>query len=90
MSLRALRKWGFVEGTIEVPKKGTSEIEDWWTVQSMLVSWILNTIEPSLRSTISYKENAKDVWEDIKERFSIVNGPRIPQLKSDLAGCKQG
>lgn len=90
MSLRARRKWGFVKGTIEAPKKGTSEMEDWWTVQSMLVSWILNTIESSLRSTISYKENAKDVWEDIKERFSVVNGPRIQQLKSNLAGCKQG
>nr|KYP46964.1 hypothetical protein KK1_031446 [Cajanus cajan] len=47
----------------------------------MLVSWILNTIEPNLRSTISYTENVKDLWEDIKERFSIVNGPMIHQLK---------
>lgn len=35
-------------------------------------------------------ENAKDVWDDIKEIFSVVNGPRIQQLKSDLAGCKHG
>ncbi|GAU51477.1 hypothetical protein TSUD_413660 [Trifolium subterraneum] len=64
-------------------------MEDWWTVQSMLVSWILNTIDPTLRSTISYMENAKDMWEDIKERLSVVNGPRIQQFKSDLAQCKQ-
>lgn len=89
-SLRARRKWGFVEGTIDQPKKGMTEMEDWWTVQSMLVSWILNTIEPSLRSTIANMESAKDLWEDIKERFLIVNGPRIHQLKSELADCKQG
>ena len=89
-SLRARRKWGFVEGTVGQPKKGTTELEDWWTVQSMLVSWILNTIEPSLRSTISYVENAKDLWNDIRERFSIANGPRIHQLKTELADCKQG
>jgi hypothetical protein len=89
-SLRARRKWGFVEGTIQQPKEGSTEMEDWWTVQSMLVSWILNTIEPTLRSTISYMENAKELWEDIKERLSVVNGPRIQQLKSDLAQCKQG
>lgn len=86
----ARRKWGFIEGTIKHPTEGSSEMEDWWTVLSMLVSWILNTIEPSLRSTISYMENAQDLWEDIKERFSVVNGPRIQQLKSDLAECKQG
>ena len=68
-SLRARRKWGFVEGKFPQPKEGSPDLEDWWTVQSMLVSWVLNTIEPSLRSTISYQENVKDLWEDIKERF---------------------
>jgi len=55
----------------------------------MIVSWILNTIEPSLRSTIAYVETAHNLWEDIKERFSVVNGPRIQQLRSDLSRCKQ-
>lgn len=65
-------------------------MEDWWTVQAMLVSWILNTVEPTLRTTVSYLETAKELWDDIEERFSVVNGPRIQQLKSDLAHCKQG
>ncbi|KAK4416144.1 hypothetical protein Salat_2721800 [Sesamum alatum] len=55
----------------------------------MLVSWMLNTIEPTLRSTITYMEIAKDLWEDIKERFSIANGPRVQQIKAELANCKQ-
>lgn len=58
-------------------------------MQSMLVSWILNTIETSLRSTISYMENAKELWDDIKEWFSVMNSPRIQQLKSESAECKQ-
>ncbi|WVY98728.1 hypothetical protein V8G54_030879 [Vigna mungo] len=59
------------------------------TVQSMLVSWIMNTIEPTLRSTVTYAETAKELWEDIKDCFSVVNGPRIQQLKVELADCKQ-
>lgn len=58
-------------------------------VNSMLVAWIFNTIEPSLRSTITYMENVKDLWEELHQRFSIGNGPRIHQLKADLAACKQ-
>nr|GLL39973.1 copia protein (gag-int-pol protein) [Ipomoea trifida] len=88
-SLRARRKWGFVEGTILEPKPESIEYEDWWTVQSMLVSWIRNTIEPELRSTISHMEDAKDLWNDIKERFSVPNGPRIHQIKTELSECKQ-
>jgi hypothetical protein len=55
----------------------------------MLVSWVMNTVEPSLRSTISNQENVKDLWEDIKERFSIGNGPRVQQIKEELGECRQ-
>jgi hypothetical protein len=88
-SLRARRKFRFVDGSIEKPDEAAPEIDDWWTVNSMIVSWIFNTIEPKLRSTITYRENAQELWDDIKQRFSISNGPRIQQLKSELANCKQ-
>ena len=47
------------------------------------------TIEPNLRSTISHREVAKDLWEHLKKRFSVMNGSRLQQLKSELACCKQ-
>jgi len=56
----------------------------------MLVSWILNATEPTLRTTVSYLETAKELWDNIEDIFSVVNGPRIQQLKSYLAHCKQG
>ncbi|KAJ8645102.1 hypothetical protein MRB53_006850 [Persea americana] len=88
-ALQAKKKYGFVDGTIKRPDDDSPDIEDWWTVNSMLVSWIFNTIEPTLRSTISYMENVKDLWEEIKQRFSVGNGPQVQQLRSDLANCKQ-
>nr|GEU53944.1 retroelement Pol polyprotein-like [Tanacetum cinerariifolium] len=54
-SLQARRKFSFIDETIKQPTKAT-ELEDWWTVQSILVSWIMNSIKPSLRTTISYVE----------------------------------
>ncbi|KAK8945060.1 hypothetical protein KSP39_PZI008420 [Platanthera zijinensis] len=88
-ALRARKKFGFVDGTIKKPDKESGDIEDWWMINSLLVSWIRNTIEPTLRSTISHVEAAEALWTDLKDRFSITNGPRIQQLKADLAGCKQ-
>ncbi|KAA8523786.1 hypothetical protein F0562_010210 [Nyssa sinensis] len=88
-TLRAKKKYGFIDGTVKQPADDSLELEDWWTVNSMLVSWVFNTIEPTLRSTISYMENVKDLWEDIRQRFSIGNGPRVQELRSDLANCKQ-
>lgn len=88
-SLRAKKKKGFIDGTIKEPAADSAEIEDWWTVNSMIISWIFNTIEPSLRSTISYRETAKELWDDIQQRFSVRNGARVHQLKSEVANCKQ-
>lgn len=88
-SLHARRKWGFVEGTVKKPNENSARMEDWWTIHSMVVSWILKSIEARLRSMISYKENAQDLWKDIKDRFSVVNGPRIQQLKCEIADIKQ-
>ncbi|KAH9779201.1 retrovirus-related pol polyprotein from transposon RE1 [Citrus sinensis] len=88
-ALRAKKKFGFIDGSVIQPSDDSMTQEDWWTVNSMQISWILNTIEPTLRSTITYREVTKELWDDIKERFSAGNGPRVHQLKSELAECKQ-
>ncbi|KAF7816421.1 retrovirus-related Pol polyprotein from transposon TNT 1-94 [Senna tora] len=88
-ALRARKKFGFVDGKITQPAEDSSDFEDWWTINFLLVSWIWNSIEPSLRSTISNKDVAKDLWNEIRDRFSVTNGTRIQQLRSALTECKQ-
>lgn len=63
--------------------------EDWLTIHSMLVSWLMNTIDPEVKSTISFYDDAKLLWDEMQARFSVVNGPRIQELKNDLAKCEQ-
>ncbi|KAK9690010.1 hypothetical protein RND81_09G098600 [Saponaria officinalis] len=88
-SLQAKRKFSFVEG--KIPKPTTPEkLEDWIAVHSMLVAWLLNTVEPSLRSTLPYYDDAQALWTHLKQRFCVVNGTRICQLKASLGECKQG
>ncbi|XP_058003783.1 uncharacterized protein LOC131180171 [Hevea brasiliensis] len=74
-ALWAKKKYSFINGSVKQPADDSLELEDWWTVNSML--------------TISHMESVKDLWEDIKQRFSIGNGPRMQQLRSDLANCRQ-
>lgn len=75
----------------KVPKPTTIEkLEDWVAVHSMLIAWLLNTIEPSLRSTLSYYDDAHELWNHLKQQFCVVNGTRICQLKTSLGECKKG
>lgn len=86
---RAKKKLGFVEGTLTKPSDDSAETEDWWMVNPMLVAWIFNTIELTLSSTVTYTETVKELWDDLRHRFSIGNGARVYQLKANLAACKQ-
>lgn len=88
LALLARQKYGFIDGTTMEPKAPFT-IEDWFTIHSMLISWLMNTIDPEVKSTISFYDDAKLLWDELKARFSVVNGPRIQQLKSDLAKCEQ-
>ncbi|KAK9190783.1 hypothetical protein WN943_019393 [Citrus x changshan-huyou] len=88
-AFRARRKQLFLNGKIEKPAEDAPEIEDWWSVNSMLVGWIFTSFEPHIRSTITYYDTVKELWDELKLRFSIGNGPRVLQLRSDLAKCRQ-
>ncbi|KAL6576051.1 hypothetical protein OROHE_000522 [Orobanche hederae] len=87
-ALQARRKFGFLDGTITSPEPPCTQ-SDWTTIHAMLVSWIMNTIAPEVKITLSKYKDAKRLWDNLKERFALVNGPRIQQLKSAIARCEQ-
>lgn len=86
---RAKKKLGFVEGSIPKSKFGTTKEEEWWTINTMKGSWILNTIKRNLRTTMSYTERCDELWADLKERFISGNELRKHKLKTMLFNCKQ-
>ena len=59
-------------------------------VNSIICSWILNVVGPKLHTNIAYEEMARDMWINLQKRYAVGNTPKIHQLKTDLAACKQG
>lgn len=78
-----------VEGLIPKPKGGSDKEEECWTINILVGLWILNTIEPNLRTTISYIERCDELWADLKERFMSGNALRKHELRTALVNCKQ-
>ena len=90
MALRVKKKFGFVDGSVTAPSNDAPEYEDWISAKSMLTLWILNTVDPKVRKTLANKEDPLELWKEIKDRFSEGNGPRIQEIKAELAFCRQG
>ncbi|XP_074305508.1 uncharacterized protein LOC141640724 [Silene latifolia] len=88
VALKSRRKYVFVNGTINEPKAPCTQ-DDWETIHSMLVSWLSHTISSEVRSLLPKYENAKRLWDDMHERFSVVDGSRIQQIKAGLQECRE-
>ncbi|XP_026410687.1 uncharacterized protein LOC113305914 [Papaver somniferum] len=88
-SLIAKRKFGFVDGTIKEPTD-PEQLEEWIAVQSTIVSWIKNTLDSSIRSTLGDYDDVALLWTHLRKRFCVVSGTRICQIKLSLSECKQG
>ncbi|XP_010431064.1 PREDICTED: uncharacterized protein LOC104715347 [Camelina sativa] len=87
-SLQAKQKLGFIDGTI--PKPTTEpDLSSWKAANSMIIGWIRTSIDPAIRSTVSFVSDAKDLWASLKQRFSTGNGVRRQLLKDEISACRQ-
>nr|GLL41806.1 uncharacterized protein LOC109158736 [Ipomoea trifida] len=89
MALKRRNKFCFVDGTLPTPPAIDPHHAHWHRVNNKVMSWLLNSIHPSLAHTVLYAPNATTVWVDLKERFSTANGPRIYDLERRIATIKQ-
>lgn len=78
-ALRAKNKEGFVNGMLKKPISGSPEAGFWKVYNSMVIQWILNTVDEAIKSSISYGESvtAKVVWDGLRERFCFGNGSKV-------------
>uniref|UniRef100_A0A2N9I0J6 CCHC-type domain-containing protein n=1 Tax=Fagus sylvatica TaxID=28930 RepID=A0A2N9I0J6_FAGSY len=90
MALSAKNKLGFINGTITKPAASAKvELEQWIRCNDMIKSWLLNSISPDIYSSVIYCDLASEIWTDLKERFSQVNGPRLFELEQSIHNLVQ-
>lgn len=80
---------GFINGTIKKPTPDHADYENWMTVNSMIVGWIRVSIEPKVRSTVTFIAVSFQLWSNLKQRFSVHNKVRLHQLKGQISTCRQ-
>ncbi|XP_075643712.1 uncharacterized protein LOC142614951 [Castanea sativa] len=93
MALIAKNKLGFIDGTLTLSSpmvKTSSAIQAWVHCDKMVASWILNSVSQEIATSIVYKDTALEIWNNLRERLSQGNGPRVFQLLKDIAGITQG
>jgi hypothetical protein len=90
MALTAKNKVGFVNGLIEQPKdESLPAYNAWVRCNTMVISWLLNSLSKEIASSVIYANTAREIWEDLKERFAQGNGPRIFEIQKSISTLSQ-
>nr|XP_011467147.1 PREDICTED: uncharacterized protein LOC105352268 [Fragaria vesca subsp. vesca] len=92
ISLSAKNKTGFITDKIKEPNATSKPDEHalWRRCNDMVLSWILNSIEPELADSVLSCNTPHAIWEDLRERLSLGNAPRIYQIQRDIYKIEQG
>ena len=84
MALLSKNKLNFIDGTISVPARDDRIRVVWERCNTMVNSWIYIAISSSIAQSITWLDNAIDVWHDLKERFSQGDAYRINDLQTEI------
>ncbi|WOH04397.1 hypothetical protein DCAR_0623806 [Daucus carota subsp. sativus] len=90
IALSAKLKLGFIDGTQVKPDANSPMIHLWIRSNEMVTSWILNSVSAEIRKSLVYFDTAKQIWDDLYNRYAQGNVPRLFHLRKELASLTQG
>ena len=72
------------------PEKSTGE-EEWWSKNSLVMTWLWFSMEPSIASNVQLLDTAKKIWDFFEEMYSQeYNASWIYELFKHMFNTKQG
>ncbi|XP_070047428.1 uncharacterized protein [Nicotiana tomentosiformis] len=86
LSLSAKMKLGFINGACQSPDMKSPDYEQWSCVNHMVISWILNALSKDIADSVIYSKTAKELWDNLEQRFGRSNGAKIYHLCKELSG----
>ncbi|XP_074382101.1 uncharacterized protein LOC141724010 [Apium graveolens] len=90
LTLSAKNKLGFVNGDIVEPEKNAVEYKLWERCNDLVISWILFNLDESIAKSVLFMRTAKEIWDDIEERFGYASMTQIYSLEQQMLEISQG
>ena len=70
LALTAKKKIGFVNGKVMKPNLDSPLYEDWECCNTMVLSWMINSMHMDVSSNIMYCKTTRDMWIELQNVFS--------------------
>lgn len=90
LALGGKSKLGHINGSVQPPEQLTPTYEVWLAKDLLVMSWLLNSMEPAISDIFSFSESALDLWKAVEEMYGNQNNAaRVFQLQKDISNLQQ-
>ncbi|KAL3734117.1 hypothetical protein ACJRO7_023463 [Eucalyptus globulus] len=73
------------------PEKGDPDFDVWDEADSMIMSWLWNSMEPAISDTCMFLPTAKEIWDSVRRTYSKArDAAQVYEIKVKTSGTKQG
>ena len=84
-------KLSHLNGEVSKPAANDPNLKTWRSENSLVIAWLINSMEPAIGKPHLFLPTAKDVWEAVRDMYSdLENSSQIFDLKSKLWRSRQG
>ncbi|KAJ0589355.1 putative retrotransposon gag domain, retrotransposon Copia-like protein [Helianthus annuus] len=80
LALEAKNKFGFINGKCEKPKDNEVLAGQWDRCNSVVLTWLLNSVSEELFLGQAFSKLASEVWKDLRETYDKVDGSVVYDL----------
>ncbi|KAJ0912392.1 putative RNA-directed DNA polymerase [Helianthus annuus] len=89
LALRVKIKIGFVDGTFLKPVDNPVLETQWERCNSVVLTWILNSVSEELYLGHVYSQSAADVWKELRDTYDKIDGSVVFDLYQKINSFTQ-
>lgn len=91
MYIRGRGKMGYLTGEKKEPATGDSSYATWDAENSMVMTWLVNSMEEDISSNYMCYHTAKELWDNVNQMYSdLGNQSQVYELTLKLEEIRQG
>ncbi|XP_052209404.1 uncharacterized protein LOC127812895 isoform X2 [Diospyros lotus] len=84
-------KYGHLSGEVTAPSKDAVDYQRWEAEDSIIMAWLINSMEQKIGRTYLFYKTAEEVWDVVQEIYSdLENTAQCFEIRSAIRNTKQG
>ena len=91
MYIRGQGKIGYITGDKKAPAANDSMFDKWDAENSMVMTWLVNSMEEDISSNYMCYTTAQELWDNVSQMYSdLGNQSQVFELTLKLGEIRQG